>query len=237
MIRYIHGSEDSIDVDVIYVFDKMPDFNECKKFCAMTEENRNIITIEDGIVKECYIGTPDEINNALLYTYPLHEQEYPLLIERKVERDIMLKQIRAVRGILSILSRTQYRPQIKAALKGNWSERIACLKEIDLCEIDFSELGKQFSGTDFLKVIAFQIGQARGLLEGVELYTKFDIARKYKALTSYLYRIRGDIDMIQNNLRRYIFELEKIEFVEEGKDVVYFPEFEKKFELRHETEI
>ena len=52
-----------------------------------------------------------------------------------------------------------------------------------------------------------------------------------------MYRIRGDIDMIQNNLRRYILKLENIEFIEEGKDVVYFPEFEKKFELRHETEI
>ena len=44
LIRYVHGSEDSLDVDVYYVFDEMPDFNACKQFCcADKNENRNII--------------------------------------------------------------------------------------------------------------------------------------------------------------------------------------------------
>lgn len=32
-IRYVHGSEDSVDIDVVYVFDKLPDVSTCKSFC------------------------------------------------------------------------------------------------------------------------------------------------------------------------------------------------------------
>lgn len=71
--KYIHGSEDSTDIDVHYVFDEMPSYQECKKFCDSDKsENRNIITIKNGIVTGCYKGTVDEINNALIETYPLH---------------------------------------------------------------------------------------------------------------------------------------------------------------------
>ena len=43
MIRYIHGSEDSLDLDVFYVFDFLHDINECKRFCSEDDtENRNI---------------------------------------------------------------------------------------------------------------------------------------------------------------------------------------------------
>lgn len=40
------------------------------------------------LYKKCYKGTPDELNNALLETYSLHKQEYPLLITRKVTHNI-----------------------------------------------------------------------------------------------------------------------------------------------------
>ena len=85
--KYIHGSEDSIDTDVCYVFDRMPDAGECKRFCDSTRaENRNIICIENGTVSGCYKGIPDELNNALIETYGLHEQEYPLLISLMYNR-------------------------------------------------------------------------------------------------------------------------------------------------------
>lgn len=32
MIRYIHGSSNSADIDTIYVFDHIPDFSEAKSF-------------------------------------------------------------------------------------------------------------------------------------------------------------------------------------------------------------
>ena len=56
MIRYIHGSGNSTDVDVVYVFDELPSLNECKKFCsADPTENRNIITISDGMIYNYYL--------------------------------------------------------------------------------------------------------------------------------------------------------------------------------------
>lgn len=168
MLKYIHGSEDSLDLDVYYVFDELPSFDECRKFCsADPDENRNIIVIKNGIVVDCFIGTCDEINNGLIDTYNLHNQKYPLIITNRLQRDKEMKYIRATRGILSILSKTHYRPIIKNALNSNWSERLEALKELDLTTIDFNNLGKRMNGSDMLKVIAFQLGQSLGLLEGM----------------------------------------------------------------------
>ena len=188
MVRYVHGSADSLDLDVVYVFNEMPSYQECRDFCSKKEENRNIITIRDGIVSNCFIGTPDEINNALLVTYHLHEQEYPLLIEREVIRDKEMKVVRATRGILSLISRTQYRSQVKLALRSSFGRRLEILKDIDFNDIQFNNLQKQFDGVHIRKIIAFQLGQALGLLDGVELYTKRDIANEYFALEPFLYR-------------------------------------------------
>lgn len=33
MIRYIHGSSNSADIDTVYVFGHIPDFSEAKSFC------------------------------------------------------------------------------------------------------------------------------------------------------------------------------------------------------------
>ena len=118
MIRYIHGSADSIDLDTVYVFEEMPSFLQCQLFCqSSTSENKNIIVICDGIVVDCFKGLPDEVNNALYTTYPLHIQEYPLLVNRMVSRDIFLKDITVTRKLLSSLTRTNLRPAIKEALR------------------------------------------------------------------------------------------------------------------------
>lgn len=201
--RYIHGSEDSTDMDVIYVVDELPSLQECKTFCSDKEENRNLITVENGIVTSVYKGTPDEVNNALLDTYKLHEQEYPLLVERKVERDVHIKAIRAVRCILSHLSRSMFRPEIKNALRGSWSVRIETLQMIydHFDEIDFDSLQNNMSGDDVKKLIAFQIGQVLALTDFVELYTKSEIASYFTDLKPYLYRNSTD----NENLKRYLF--------------------------------
>lgn len=187
-IKYIHGSGDSTDVDVIYVVDKLPSLQECKRFCSDKEENRNICVIKNGIVTECYKGTPDEVNNAVYLTYGLHEQSFPLLINRLVHRDVTAKCMRAVRIILSHLSRSQYRTEVKAALIGDWETRLNTLQKIDLTTIDFSTLNKNMTREDILKTIAFQIGQCFLLMNGLEFYTKADIAENSFVLTQFLYR-------------------------------------------------
>ena len=238
MIRYIHGSEDSLDLDVYYVFDKLPEFSECRRFCSENkDENRNIIVIKDGIVTDCFIGTIDEINNGLIDTYPLHKQEYPLLIERRVERDILIKFIRAIRGILSLISRTEYRTEIKASLNANWEERLRCLRNIDFTTIDFGELDKQYDGTHIKKVIAFQIGQTLGLFDGVELYTKSSIAKQYPELRAFLYREESDIFIINKYITLLVEKLEKIETRKVSEREVLFVESNRVFDLKHEKEL
>ena len=190
---YIHGSEDSTDVDIYYVVKEQPSFQEAKAFCdSNLSENRNVITIKNGIVTDCYKGVPDEINNGLIDTYDLHEQKFPLLVTRPVERDRHIKFIRAVRGILSHLSRSQYRQPVKLALRSNWSKRLEVLEGINLYKVDFDTLNKNLSGEDVKKVMAFQLGQSFALMAGgLELYTKREIAETYEVLKPYLYREKG----------------------------------------------
>jgi hypothetical protein len=224
--RYIHGSEDSTDLDVIYVVDELPSLQECKTFCSDKEENRNLITVENGIVTSVYKGTPDEVNNALLDTYKLHEQEYPLLVERKVERDVHIKAIRAVRGILSHLSRSMFRPEIKNALRGSWSVRIETLQMIydHFDEIDFDSLQNNMSGDDVKKLIAFQIGQVLALTDFVELYTKSEIASYFTDLKPYLYRNSTDNENLKEYLFLFIHCLTKnnmFDYTDDGTEVTF----------------
>ena len=61
MVRYIHGSADSTDLDVVYVFEEIPPFEECQLFCRSDpKENRNIIVVRDGIVTYSFKGNEDE---------------------------------------------------------------------------------------------------------------------------------------------------------------------------------
>lgn len=238
MIKYIHGSEDSLDKDVYYVFDKIPSFLDCRSFCSEDpNENRNIIVVNDGVVTDCFIGTVDEINNGLIDTYNLHEQEYPLIVNKKIPRDITLKEVRAIRGILSILSKTQYRSDIKYALRTGWKERLDCLSKIDFTKIDYDKLGKHMNGEDLLKVIAFQIGQTLGLLEGKELYTKSSVSKAYPELKPFLYRQESDkiiLNIYSNILLDYLYQRNTQDL---GNNTVYFIDENRTFDLKHEKEI
>ena len=241
--KYIHGSEDSTDVDIHYVVDKQPSFQEAKAFCdADLSENRNIITIRDSIVTGCYKGTVDEINNALLDTYSLHPQEYPLLVTRRVERNKPLKYIRAIRIILSHLSRSQYRSEVKLALRSGWNERLDILDKIDLTTIDFSTLNKHLNDVDILKVIAFQLGQCMLLRNNVEAYTKSKIAMHYSPLTHFLYRKEpSDIVTLDHLLHYFIQHIREDymtrDFMIDDNHCVWFIDEDKKFDLKTEKQI
>ena len=204
MIRYVHGSKDSTDLDVIYIVEEMPSFIDCQHFCKLDPtENRNIAVITDGVVTESFKGRPDEVNNALLDTYWLHTQQFPLLITRKLPRDVLLKDITVVRKLISPLTKTSMRPQIKKALHGGWSDRVAALKATCL---DWPELESipKMPKKELLKSYAFQIGQAMGLHTGVELYTKTDIAEQFPQLKPYLYREDASVEDLQNMLSDYL---------------------------------
>lgn len=212
---YIHGSEDSLDRDVVYIVDELPTFTECQEFCSGHEEDRNLMVIKDGTVDGCFKGLPDELNNEILVTYSLHDQSFPLLITRKVERDIILRDIRAVRSVISLFTRTTLRKEAKSALRGCWDERVSLLGKLDLIAL-MSEWTEDSSPglEDTLKSIAFQLGQASALHDGAELFTKRSISEAYPVLRPYLYREKNpDLSPLQEFLRRYAEIIEKNEDV------------------------
>lgn len=234
MIRYVHGSEDSLDLDVFYIVDKLPSFKECKEFCSDKEENRNIIAVENGVVVDCFKGTVDEINNGLIDTYKLHPQNESLVLTKTVERDVLLKMVRIVRCLISHCSRTQYRTKVKGALKSSsWNERIRILKSIDFTKI--TDFGKSGSKEDIYKVFAFQLGQGLGLLEGLEFYTKSSVAKNYSQLTKYLYR-ETDVDTkdLIYFINLFIDEISKMDIIE-TEEYVYFKDYDKKIDLKREV--
>ena len=237
IIRYIHGSEDSTDEDIIYVFDSLPSTVECKKFCdGQGYKNGNIIVIKNGVVKNAYKGAPDEVNNSLFRTYPLHKQEFDLLISGPVKRDIILKDIRVVRKILSSFTRTQYRKEIKEALRGGWNEKIALLKGLDYKSIDFNSIEKS-SRVDILKSFAFQIGQALALHNGIELYTKREIADCFPPLAPYLKRQESTLDTMIEYIVRYATLLESIPTKSDGCAVYFGEPYNTKYDVNRETVI
>ena len=51
----VHGSEDSLDLDVVYVVPVMPAVRDCHAFCADDpDENRNLVVLRDGVVVDCF---------------------------------------------------------------------------------------------------------------------------------------------------------------------------------------
>lgn len=235
MKKYIHGSEDSLDVDVFYVFDSMPSYQDCHTFCSSDKnENRNIIVIENGMVTDCFKGTCDEIQNSLYNTYSLHDQEYELDINEPIKRDIILKTVRVVRCFLSHFSRAdnnKYRTIVKDALKsGDWKKRIDTLLELDMSCEDFQKNNK----TEVRKVFAFQLAQILGLYNDIEIYTKSDVGKHIHQLKQYVYRDKlADTRDLKIMFDKFIEIVHSIKYEQIG-DFVEFYDFEKVVDIKNE---
>lgn len=194
----LFGSQYSQDIDVVFFVEKIPETTaECaalsRLLCSTFPKNKpdkrvvngNLAVCENGQLTAVFKGTTDELNNALFYTYSLHEQQFENKICLLLERDIDLKFLRATRTILSYFTRTAYRKQIKAALQGDIDRKFQVLNECDWGEL----FEKDASNVDMFKSIAFQLGQSLALAQGVELYTKSAIAGHFPHLSPFLDRI------------------------------------------------
>ena len=204
----IHGSEDSLDIDVYFLMESLSDFNSNKKLCdEMSHQlgvNGNLIVIRDGTVREVYKGTVDEVNNSILATYHLHEQKFPIPVTQKVKRDFSLKWIRVIRGILSHCSRTKYRTMVKEAIRsGSLEKKMDALLKLDFTAIE--DFNKEPAG-EVHKFICFQVAQMLALMEGVEVYTKSQAAEymKNEEVTKMLYRQEADVSIL-NSLMKIVF--------------------------------
>lgn len=236
---YIYGSSDSTDVDIAYIVDELSSLNECKHFCSDDKtENRNLITINKGIITNCYKGTKDELNNAIKNTYSLHHQTTPLLITKSVDRNIPLKIVRAIRSILSHLSRSQYRSEVKLALRSDFDCRLNTLLNIDLTTIDFTTLNNNMSKEDILKLIAFQSGQCLGLINGDEYFTKKEISLAYPELSKFIFRIEDtDISILNTFVHNFVNVIKNMEYRNIDNNTVLFIKEDIIIELKTEQVI
>ncbi|CAD0005404.1 hypothetical protein [Flavobacterium chungangense] len=237
-IYQIFGSENSLDVDLVFFIQEMPEtilekLSLSKKlsesitsFYSEKQINANLAVQKNGHLTEVYKGTTDELNNALFHTYQNHIQKFDNQITKLLVRDIDLKFLRSTRMILSFLSKTEYRPVIKSALKGDLDEKIQALEKIDLKHID--SFGKDKNNLDSIKSIAFQLGQAISLHEGKEFYTKNEIAFEFPDLRKYLFRENTDFENLQQWLLNFVMILKNRSFKMKNKEE-YKYEDENKF--------
>lgn len=229
-LNYLYfGSEDSTDIDVMYFIDSMSSTSECKsiideiKSGSDLDLDPNLAVVKDGKVVSCFKGTVDEVNNMILSTYKYHSQDNgntcPITIN--VKRDVSLKVARVLRGMLSFISRTSYRPIIKAALRGSTRDKVNALKTLQLSQIkDLNK--KDLKIEDYYKLVAFQIGQVNPLLtQNAELYTKKSISHYNPELKPYLYKEKSTWDSIDHVKEEFLHLVElhypddKIELITE----------------------
>ena len=83
----VFGSGDSLDCDFMVFVDSIPAIEDSKRLCAEYEKqlgehlessqemNANLAVVRDGVIVDCFKGTPDEVNNSILTTYLKHNQE------------------------------------------------------------------------------------------------------------------------------------------------------------------
>lgn len=206
----IHGSENSLDIDAYVLVDKEMSLQEAKLLCdSYKEVNANLILVKNGVVTWVYKGTIDECNNSILATYHLHKQDFECPIVKSLPRSYSLKMMRTVRGLLSYFSRTDYREEVKKALRSSkMDEKIKVLESIEILSVN--DFGKN-SLIEVYKFLAFQLGQTYALLkDDVELFTKNTVANYYPDLKVYLDRIECDAKSID------IFWKEFISFLKES---------------------
>ncbi|KAL0486295.1 hypothetical protein AKO1_001960 [Acrasis kona] len=212
----VHGSEDSLDRDVIYFIDKLPVnkqiihhfVNENTKV-----ENRNLAVLDPnlGIIVDCYKGTPDSLNNQIIDTFYLHKQRLEQCpVKKRITRNIPLKVCRATRQLIGFVAQSihhlprdsplyiKYHDAIKKSLKSkNLLDRAQCLSTID-----FVLLFENNFQIDIWKSLAFQFAQTKAILmDNMELYSKKTVAEYDCRLEPFMYR---RTDVLRSSIEQYL---------------------------------
>lgn len=207
----IFGSATSVDLDICFFVTEIGSIEENRasisqilkhiKIESTKVINPNSAVVQNGVVTDCFKGSVDELNNALFFTYNLHDQLYEKKINQLLDRDINLKVERCVRTIVSYFTRTEKRIEVKKVLRGSLQDKIKFLDTLELKE--FQNFGKNGSAIEVYKSIAFQLGQTLGLMNGKEYYTKESIVENFPLLKRYLNRNEEDCKSLQIVLREF----------------------------------
>lgn len=233
----IFGSKSSIDCDIIAFVDNLSNIDDNHKICKNIEEillKKNIsekpLNINLGVLKnnkliDVFKGTIDEVNNSLFYTYFNHIQFFDnhikYVYDRKNDDCKHKKILRCARVILSFFSRnTDFRKNVKNALRGDLIEKINVLKTIDY-SINLNFGNKKQSVKDIYKTISFQYAQTLSLYNDIETYTKEDMIIVYPELYNLIYR--KDINkhdlIFLNNINTKFIEICQTELTKMKKTV------------------
>lgn len=236
-IFQIFGSKSSTDYDVMVFVDKIPSIEDSKFLCKKWNKklymmfidngmeiktlNCNLAVLTDGEITAVHKGTSDECNNSCLLTYDFHKQFHEQQITRLVERDVDIKIMRSIRFILMYLSRSDYRFDVKVALKSNFIKKLKTLERIDLSNT--TELGKSsVDWVDYLKSVSFQLGQSIALMDDKEFYTKEELCKEFPDLEPMLMRTGQDLTIIEKYKEIFI-RMSKLRL----KDMSTYDEYKK----------
>jgi len=138
-----------------------------------------------------------------------------------VERDVDIKIMRSARFMLMYLTRSEYRFDVKKALKSNFIKKIKTLENIDLSTL--TELGeKSVNWVDYLKSMSFQMAQSIALMDGVELYSKEDLSARFPDLECMLMRTGEDLILLEKYKNEFV-KMCKLRL----KDMKTFDEYKK----------
>lgn len=216
----LFGSKSSIDYDAMVFIDSIPEsVEECKDMCELFDKqitaifdtdkyplkkvNSNLAVVKNGIITDIHKGMVCECNNSLYLTYNNFQQIHPNQIKRLVDRDVDLKILRCYRILLSFLSRTYYREEVKKALKGTLTQKIDVLLNINFEGIDFGN--RNGEPIDIWKSLAFQVGQTLLLTKGTEVYSKEEICICLPSLSVFIMRMEDYYDY--KIFKEYLTEL------------------------------
>lgn len=219
MLSYqFFGSENSTDIDVMFFVEKSLQIFMRVGHCAMIWRrnfsrkkglskniNSNIAVVENGRIVAIFKGIIDESNNALFQTDKFYYQYVENKITQVLPRNIDAKIIRTARVLLSFLTKTVERSEVKKALQGDFVQKLAVLKTLRLHNYETEKaLGNTNTIPDFQKTFAFQIGQTLALLEGKEYYTT-KVGAHFPDLQPFLIETKGFQMPFYNNIWIYLF--------------------------------
>lgn len=220
MVYWIFGSKSSQDVDILAVVPSLGSIAENKVVVSQIEDslkdkysrelNVNLGILKDGVLVEVFKGTVDEVNNSVFDTYHLHDQSFDLQISRKIIRDVDLKTLRCLRVMTSFYSRTSFRAEVKKALSLGVIEKHRFLSELNISTITDLGPGKNMDFLDYLKTMAFQMGQTHALRSGVELYTKESIGLTYPELDPFLRRQKGNLEALEEFKKNFLSSVDPL---------------------------
>jgi hypothetical protein len=185
--RFIHGSEDSRDVDCVYLVKSespFPTRTQLVDFCRSEQEDRNVIRLgrENGasgewFVKDSYRGPPDEVNNALLTTV---REEFS--VTQKVSRSVILRYVIASKAIIVRMRRMEECRKDCIAALSSWSFDRYMDTVHRHCTKFFSKLTRGAA-----KYVTFHLAQSYALSIGFEVFTKSSLTALFPSIKPLIY--------------------------------------------------